>query len=81
MKKQNKIIENARSVSCLVRDLEYVERMIEGIRSHSFGFGTSQVDVDEFLRPIALEFLKKKKENLEIKIESMINPYYRPGQR
>ena len=65
IKKINKIVR-------LKRYLEDTNLQLEQIANHSFGFGTGFSRFNDFLRPLAKEYLIAEKEMIERKLISLI---------
>ena len=63
--------DSAKTASTLINDISTVETQLKRIDNHSFGFGTSYYDIDNFLRPITKTFLKAKLFNLERKLNKL----------
>ena len=57
--------ENAKKVEQILRKIKETTIQLKKIDEHSFGFGTSFYDIDEFLRPIVKVFLYAKLKTLE----------------
>ena len=65
-------IQKAEKVASLLREYESTKYRLEEIGKHSFGWGTSCYDIDEYLRPVAKSFLEAKLARLERDISSSV---------
>lgn len=62
-------IENAEKVSILLKQIKEVESQLKELPKHSFWFGTSYSDIDDYLRPHAKFFLEAKLEKLKSELK------------
>ena len=65
-------IKKINIIVTLEKELEYISNHLEQIENHRFGFGTSFRRFDNFLRPLAKEYLLAQKEIIERKLISLI---------
>lgn len=66
--------QKAEKIKFALHGIEDTQHQLNYLHKHSFGFGTSFRDIDEFLRPITKMFLESKQRRLEIELEKELTP-------
>lgn len=61
--------KQAKEVSWILQDIEVAEIQLKKLDKHSFGFGTSYRDIDDYLRPQAKFYLEAKIEKLKSRLK------------